>query len=245
MADDADAAGLERRAGLPGREEVGDDRVELLLRRVPGLEQVVVERDLVDGLDRGAGVGVGGEQHALGVGGDLARLDEVLGAREPGHPLVGDQQRDLVAAGDELLDDLEGLLAGGRAQHAVALAELAAQVAGHGGEDGGLVVDGDDRGSAGAFRGVCGHLLGSFSCPSTPAAGRAWKDARSVDRRGPQADGVGSVAGVTGVESAAAGADASRRATSARTTGATSVPKRSIAFRTSAWSTAPSEMWPR
>ena len=50
VADDAHAAGLERRAGLPVVEQVVDDRVELLLGRVPGLEQVVVERDLVDGL---------------------------------------------------------------------------------------------------------------------------------------------------------------------------------------------------
>ena len=69
MADDAHAAGVQRRAGLPGRQQVLDDGVELLLRRVPRLEQVVVERDLVDRLDRGLGVGVGGEQDALGAPG--------------------------------------------------------------------------------------------------------------------------------------------------------------------------------
>ena len=105
MADDAHAAGFERRAGLPGRQQVLDDRVELLLGRVPRLEQVVVERDLVDRGDRGLGVGVGGEQDALGVGDDLARLDEVLGARHARHPLVGDEQRDLVAARAQLAQD--------------------------------------------------------------------------------------------------------------------------------------------
>ena len=112
MADDAHAAGLERRARLPGREQVLDDREELLLGRVPRLEQVVVERDLVDRGDRRLGVGVGGQQHALGVGHDLARLDEVLGAGHAGHALVGDQQRDLVAARAQLAQQLERLGAG-------------------------------------------------------------------------------------------------------------------------------------
>ena len=102
VADDAHPAGLERGAVLPGREEVLDDREELLLGRVPGLEQVVVEIDLVDRLDRGLGVGVGGEEHALGVGHELARLDEVVGTGHAGHALVGDQQRDLLAAGADL-----------------------------------------------------------------------------------------------------------------------------------------------
>ena len=115
--------------GLPGRQQVLDDREQLLLRRVPRLEQVVVERDLVDRRDRRLGVGVGGQQHALGVGHDLARLDEVLGAGHAGHPLVGDQQRDLVAARAQLAQQLERLGARGRAQDAVALAEAAAQVA--------------------------------------------------------------------------------------------------------------------
>jgi hypothetical protein len=47
----------------PLLEQLVEHRVELLLRRVPRLEQVVVEVDHVDRVDRGAGVGVGGEQH--------------------------------------------------------------------------------------------------------------------------------------------------------------------------------------
>ena len=63
----AHAAGLEERARLPGGEQILEHREELLLGRIPRLEQVVVERDLVDRRDRGVGVGVGGQQHALGV----------------------------------------------------------------------------------------------------------------------------------------------------------------------------------
>ena len=49
-------------------QQVVDDRVELLLRRVPRLEQVVVEVDDVDRVDRGVGVRVRGQQHPLAYG---------------------------------------------------------------------------------------------------------------------------------------------------------------------------------
>ena len=65
-----------------------------------------------------------------------------------GHPLVGDQQRDLVAARAQLCEDLERLGAGGRAHDAVALAEASPQVARDRGEHRGLVVDGEDRRTA-------------------------------------------------------------------------------------------------
>ena len=99
VADHAHAAGLERRAGLPRRQQVLDDRVELLLGRVPRLEQVVVELDLVDRLDRRLGVGVGGQQHALGVRARAcAPRPGTRCPAMPRHALVGDQQRDLLAA---------------------------------------------------------------------------------------------------------------------------------------------------
>ena len=96
---------------------------------------------------RSFGVGVGGQQHALGAGDDLARLHEEVGARQPGHPLVGDEQRHLVAARDEVAQDVERLLPRARAQDPIALAEPAAQVARHRREHGGLVVHREDRGT--------------------------------------------------------------------------------------------------
>ena len=54
---------------LPVAQQVVEDRVQPLLGRVPRLEQVVVEPDVVDRLDRDVGVGVGREQHELGVRG--------------------------------------------------------------------------------------------------------------------------------------------------------------------------------
>ena len=171
VADDAHPAGLERGAVLPRREEVLDDRVQALLGRVPGLAEVVVEVDLVDRLDRRLGVGVRGEEHALGVGDDLARLDEVVGPGHAGHALVGDEHRDLLAAGADLADEVQRLGAGGRAQDPVAVAEAAAQVAGDGGEDRGLVVDGDDRGAALALAPGGGRLGGGGGRERRQASG--------------------------------------------------------------------------
>ena len=51
----------------PVAEQVVEDGVQALLGRIPRLQEVVVEPDVVDGLDRDVRVGVGGEQHELGV----------------------------------------------------------------------------------------------------------------------------------------------------------------------------------
>ena len=146
--DHAHATGLERGARLPRRQQVLDHGVELLLGRVPRLEQVVVEVDLVDRLDRRLGVGVGGQQHPLGVRHELARLHQVLGARHLRHALVGHQQRHLLAAGDELLQRVQRLLAAVGADDPVLLAELPPQVTGDRREHGGFVVDADDGSAA-------------------------------------------------------------------------------------------------
>jgi hypothetical protein len=52
---------------LPVVQQVVKNRVEVFFGRVPGLEQVVVDRDLVDGLDGRVGIGVGREQNPLGL----------------------------------------------------------------------------------------------------------------------------------------------------------------------------------
>ncbi len=63
-----DTDALERR--VEGRppvvEQVGDHRVQMFLGWVPGLQQVMVQVDLVDGADGHAGIGVSGEQHSFG-----------------------------------------------------------------------------------------------------------------------------------------------------------------------------------
>ena len=52
--------------GVPRRQQVVEHRIELLLRRIPRLEEVVVQIDHVDGVDGGTGVGVGRQQHTPG-----------------------------------------------------------------------------------------------------------------------------------------------------------------------------------
>lgn len=76
---------------------------------VPGLEQVVVEADVVDRTDGGVGVGVGGEQQLLG--GRRLRLGplEQLDAGHRRHALVGDDQGDGLIAQRQLVQDRQGL----------------------------------------------------------------------------------------------------------------------------------------
>ncbi len=152
MADHAHAAGFERRARLPGREQVLDDREQLLLGRVPRLEQVVVERDLVDRRDRRLGVGVGGEQHPLGLGHDLARLH--AGTRCPAIPGMRWSATSIATCSPRLrssLQELERLGARAGAQDPVALAEAAAQVARDRRQHGRLVVDRQEHGPLGQW----------------------------------------------------------------------------------------------
>ena len=68
----------------------------------------------------------------------------------PGHPLVGDQQRHLLAASPDLPEQLEPLGARAGAHHPVALAEAAPQIARDRGQHRRLVVDRDDRQDAAA-----------------------------------------------------------------------------------------------
>jgi len=82
----------------PRLQQPVDHRVELLFRRVPRLEQVVVQVDDVDRVDGGAGVGVCRQQHApcprVKVHGPLEELDPV----HLRHAVVGQDQGDQVTA---------------------------------------------------------------------------------------------------------------------------------------------------
>jgi len=80
MPDQPDPAGLERGTRLPGSEQIFDDGEQLLLGRVPRLEQVIVERNLVDRLDGSLRVGVRRQQHPFGRGDDLPRAHQIVGA---------------------------------------------------------------------------------------------------------------------------------------------------------------------
>ena len=142
---------------LPGLQQLVDDRVELLLGRVPGLEQVVVEVNDVDRVDRGARVGVGGQQYPAGVGVDVHRPLEELDAGQPGHPVVGQDDRHLVAAQLHLPQGVQGLLAGLGADDPVPFAVPSAQVTGDGTGYTGIIVHGDDHRTEFSFAGRSRH----------------------------------------------------------------------------------------
>ena len=135
--------------GAPRLQQAVDHRIELLLRRIPRLEQVVVQVDDVDRVDGGVGVGVCGQQHPAGQGIDIHGFFQELDAAHAGHPVVGDEHRDGVAAQLELVDRLERVRAGFGTHDPVPLTVVAAQVAGDGPGDGRVVVDGQDYGFAG------------------------------------------------------------------------------------------------
>ena len=129
---------VERRpvAGGPVGEQVVEYRVELLLGRVPGLEEVLVEADLVDRSNGDVGVGVGGQQDALRLGLERERLGEELGAGHRRHALVDEEQRHRIVALGQLAHDLERVGPGAGADDAVVVRVARAQVALDGPQDG-------------------------------------------------------------------------------------------------------------
>jgi hypothetical protein len=125
-----DAKALKRRAValVPSFKQVVEDRIKLLLWRVPWLGEIVVNLGGVDRPDGGLGIGVGGEQGALGFGIKLLRLLKKIDAGHARHALVGEEQGDRVASLLELDAGIEGRLSGTRPQDAICRAIFSAQV---------------------------------------------------------------------------------------------------------------------
>ena len=115
---------------LPVAQQVVEDGVQPLLRRVPRLEQVVVEADVVDRLDRDVRVGVRGEQDELGVGCVTPGLLEELDAGHLRHPLIGGDQSDRSVPQRQLGQHAERLGARRRPDDLVLGTVLGSQVAG-------------------------------------------------------------------------------------------------------------------
>ena len=128
----------------PVAEKIVEDRVEALLRRVPRLQEVVVETDVVDGLDGDVGVGVGGQEDELGLRREHPSLFEELDPRHLGHPLIRRDQPHLPVAQRELGQDLQCLGARCRPDDLELGTVLPAQVAGDGLRDRRIVIDRQD-----------------------------------------------------------------------------------------------------
>ena len=101
----------------------------------------MVEVDVVDRLDRGPGVGVGGEQRPAGAGEQVHRLLEEFDPGHPGHPVIGEQHGDPIAAQLQLAQRFEGARTGLRAHHPVRVAVVAAEIPGDGARHAGIVVN--------------------------------------------------------------------------------------------------------
>ena len=194
VADDLDPVhGLLVR-GEPHLEKRVDDRVELLLRGIPGLQQIVIEVDDVDRLDGGVGVRIRGEQRPPRVREQIHRLLEELEAGHLRHAMVREQHRDRIATQLQLAQRLQRLGARLRPYHAVDLAVLAAQIPSDGARHARVVVDGQqDRLPVR----LGGHEALTVSPLSEPSDERVDELSRAVEeaahRRGDHGRVVGSV----------------------------------------------------
>jgi hypothetical protein len=91
----------------------------------------VIKVHHVDGVDRGVGVRVGGQQNAAGTREQVHRRFQELNAVHLGHSVVGHQQRGLLAAQLDLTQRFQRLLAGARPHDPVTLAVSAPQIPSH------------------------------------------------------------------------------------------------------------------
>src|SRR5262249_672612 len=108
MADDLELGHRPAVERPPGLQQRIHHRVELLLGRIPGLEQVIVEIHHVDRVDGGTGVGVGGQQRPPRPGIDVHRLLEELDPVHLRHPVVGQEHRDRFTAQLHLAQRVHG-----------------------------------------------------------------------------------------------------------------------------------------
>lgn len=131
-------------AGMPVTEQIVENRIELLLGRIPGLEDVVVEVQVVDGADRHLGIGVRGEKDGADIVEQLPCSPQHLKAGHLGHPLVRHHERQRRAAQLEFLEDLDRLGPTRGHHDAIVLAILTAQITSNCTENRRVVIDGDD-----------------------------------------------------------------------------------------------------
>ncbi len=160
-AGDANAVVWHRHAGEPVAQQFVQNGVEPVLRRVPGLHQVVVETDGVDAGDGGIGICIGGQQHPFRLRIKFDRFAQEFHPAHRRHALVGEQQRQRCIAALEFLHRLQGFRPGTRLDDAVVVLVVRLQISCDGVEHVRLVVDGhDDRFVHGALCSVGNHSGG-------------------------------------------------------------------------------------
>jgi hypothetical protein len=140
---------------LPAAEHFIERRVQLLVGRIPGLHDVAVEPDLVDGVDRHLGVRIRSQEDLACDRGVLEGRPEHVETGDLRHALVGHDQRQRLAPLAQLLDRGDGLLAVGRSEDAVVPAVFGPEVPEDGVEHLGLVIDREDGWSCAAHASTC------------------------------------------------------------------------------------------
>ena len=113
----------------------------MICRRIPWLQEEVVDVRLIDGTDRSAGVGVCGEQCTLGIGIDVHWLLQEGDPVHARHALVGEQQGHAVIAHLQLFQQIQCPVGRVAADDAILRAILRAQVAFDRTQNIGVVVD--------------------------------------------------------------------------------------------------------
>ncbi len=113
---------------FPSLHQVVEHRVKLLLRRIPWLIEVIVNLGRVDRADRRLGIRIGRQQNPLCLWKQHHRLLQQLHTVHTGHPLVGEEKRNRVAALLQLPADIERRQAGSCPKNTVVLPVLTPQV---------------------------------------------------------------------------------------------------------------------
>ena len=101
-----------------------------------------MDAGFIDGVDRGAGIRVSGEECALGEWMHFHGFGEETDAVHLRHALVGQEQGHGIVAGLEFTQSVEGGASGIRAHDAITVGVPAAQIALDGSENLGIIIDG-------------------------------------------------------------------------------------------------------
>ena len=114
---------------LPVIEQIILLRIQVLRRRIPRLQEKIVDAGLIDGADRRVRVRIRSEQCPLRAGEDSHCLLQKFHPVHAGHPLVGEQQSHAVITQLQLLQQIERPLGRIASYHAVFSTVLRAKLA--------------------------------------------------------------------------------------------------------------------
>jgi hypothetical protein len=127
--DDPDAVKRCAIGGRPLIEQIVQDRIEIAICGIPGLQQVMVELDDIDCSDGGFRVGVCRQEHATDIGELAYGLGQKLDATHVGHAVIGYQEGDRLGALRQPAQDVKRASAGIGGHHTIAVAIPLPQVA--------------------------------------------------------------------------------------------------------------------